>query len=461
MTKVESLRKKYPRFIYKSFEFSQKGKDFLISFNFEIPPDISFNPRMVIKNTGKVKINKRVLSNLVFHLGLAEIPSYWKCTCSPVIKIEPGNLSQKQINWWENLIMKGMGEFFYQNKINFKEPNFLRIKSSKNPNSHSVFEKEPDNRVLIPIGDGKDSIVTLELLRSAERTIGCFSLNPTPPAQKIMRIGNCLNPLIVKRNIDSKLLELNRQGFLNGHTPFSSYLAFLGILITILFNFKYIAFSNERSANQGNTKYLGESINHQYSKSFEFEKKFRQYSQKYLAKRVEYFSFLRPLYEIQIAKLFSRYSEYFSSFISCNEAFKTASETKAPEQKWCGQCPKCLFVFAALYPFLDKSDLVPIFGKDLFKQRGLIDTMLELIGEKEIKPLECVGTIQENLTAFYLSLEKARAQKERPLLLSYFEQKILPKHKNLETQSKKIMSSWNSNHFLKEDFKDLLLKEKD
>lgn len=460
MTKIERLQKKYPRFVYQDYDFGYQEGDFLISFDFKIPPHISFNPRIRINNLEKIELEKEVLSNLVFHLGLAEIPSYWKPTCSPLIEVKAGFLSPAQISWWKDLIMEGMGEFFYQNKINFKKPDFLKIVSSKESKPGPVFEGNLDNRVLVPIGEGKDSVLTLELLKSKKKNIRCFSLNPTPPAQKIMNTGNCSNPILLNRNIDQNLLELNRKGFLNGHTPFSSYLAFLGVLIGVIFNFKYIAFSNERSANQGNIEYLGEIINHQYSKTYSFEKKFRQYSQKYLAQKIEYFSFLRPLYEIQIAKLFSKYSKYFSSFISCNEAFKTASGTKEPEQKWCKQCPKCLFVFTILYPFLDKSVLVSIFGENLFEKRDLLDTMLQLTGEKGFKPLECVGTIQENLGAFYLSLKKAETQKEKPLLLRYFEQKVLPHHKDLKAQTKKLLKAWNQDHFLDQKFRDLLIEQK-
>jgi hypothetical protein len=524
MKKVEVLRGKYPRFVYENFDWEISGKDLKISFDFRIdspedcPPDICFKSKVIIKNVDKNQIRKvgdRVVDNLVFNLGLIELLSYWKATCSPEILIKAGSLSMKAspsstsstnlrfvsinkeqikypsvakggderkfIDWWKDLIERGMGQFFYENKIDFTK-NFLKINFTRlNLVKMKNYGKQLKKRVLVPVGGGKDSIVTLEILKGIKKNIVCFSLNPTETAQRILKIGGCENSIIVDRKIDPKLLALNRQGFLNGHTPFSAYLAFLSVILAIIFDFKYIAFSNERSSNEGNVRYVpctetkslvrglgkprtrtssvrGIVINHQYSKSFDFERKFRDYSKKYLAKNVEYFSFLRPLYEIQIAKLFSKYPQYFNAFLSCNVAYQTASGTKLPTKRWCGKCPKCLFVFAILYPFIDEKKLIKIFGQNLFEKRRLLPLMLELIGERRFKPFECVGTKKESLIAFYLSWKKYRdrVSVKFPFLLKYFERKILPKYPNLEKEAKIMMNSWSNQHYLPKEFEKIL-----
>jgi len=457
---LRKLRKEYPKFIYKKYSYQIFKKDLAIFFNFGIEPNISFQPKVVIKNINKSDIKRagdRVLNNLVFHLGLIEILSYWKATCSPIIEIQAGHLNKEQIRWLKNLIIRGMGQFFYENKINFKKPKFLKIKTvPKNNSDKNFYSKNLKNRLLVPMGGGKDSAVTLEILRKAKKNISCFSLNPTEAAKNIMKIGGCGKPIIIERKIDKNLLELNRTGFLNGHTPFSAYLAFLSVLSAAIFDYKYIAFSNERSSNEGNVRYLGKIINHQYSKSFDFERKFRKYSKKYLIKDVEYFSFLRPLYEIQIAKIFSRFPKYFPIFLSCNETHKTCSGRKKPTKKWCGKCPKCLFIFAILYLFLENGQLIKIFGQNLFRKRGLLPLMEELIGEKRFKPFECVGTKKESLIAFYLSWKKAMTKREKPFLLQYFERKILPNYPNLNKESKGILKTWNNQNNLPKDFNRIL-----
>jgi hypothetical protein len=434
MKNINSLRKQYPRFFYKGYSFAYQNGDLKISFDFEIPPDIFFHPQTVIKNAPR----KRGLENLIFNIGMMEIPSYWKATCSPEIVVAAGFLNKEQIAWWHDLILKGMGEFFYKNKIDFTKKNFLKITSLTTSLTKSSFphldlvKDKLQVRTLVPVGGGKDAVVTLELLKKAGMPLRPFLLNPKIEQKRILGLAKVEKPIIVERVIDRKLLELNRNGYPNGHTPFSAYLAFLTTLCAALFEYKYIAFSNERSSNEGNVKYLGRMINHQYSKSFEFEKKFRQYSKKYLAKNIEYFSFLRPLYELQIARIFARYPKYFPAFLSCNEAHKTTSGTRKPTGKWCGKCSKCLFVWIALYPFVAEKQLLKIFKKNLFKDKSLIPLIEQLIGKRGFKPFECVGTTKESKVALALSQGKKKDHK--------------------------ILHSWDTKHFLPLQFERILKK---
>lgn len=464
MEKFEELRNKYPRFVYRNYSYRLNDRDLEISFDFSIEKGVNFTPKIIVKNINKVRlkhINKKVLNNLIFHLGLIEILSYWKATCSPEIEIKAGQLNKTQEQWWRDLIFKGMGQFFYENKINYKSADFIKINSANgknNGNGEGDFEKYQSalkERVLLPLGGGKDSIVSFEILKK-NKEINFFCLNANLAAKRIIEISGIKNPIFVERKIDDKLLELNRKGFLNGHTPFSAYLAFLSVFLAVIFDYKYVVFSNERSSNEGNVKYLKKTINHQYSKSFEFEKKFRKYSRKFLTEEADYFSFLRPLYEIQIAKLFSKYKQYFPAFLSCNEASKTYSGRKIPTGKWCGACPKCLFIFACLYPFLNKLLLEDIFGENIFGKINLIPLMEELIGEKDFKPFECVGTKKESLIAFYLCWKKGQQGREPRFILRHFEKKILPNYSKLEKETKKIMNSWNKRNNLPKEFKKIL-----
>lgn len=456
--KYKELRKKYSRFIYQKYIYKISGNNLEIFFDFLIEPGIFFRPKITISNVDSntiKRIGKGIFNNLIFHLGLMEIPSYWKATSAPRIEIEAGYLNREQIKWWKDLIINGLGQFFYENKIDFRKPDFLKIVVNKNRitnNLNNTFQKSPiNNRFLIPMGEGKDSITTLEFFKQAKKQINCLVVNPSKEHLKVLEVGGLKNPIIIKRKIDPFLLKLNQKGYLNGHTPITALISNLALLAAVLFNFKNIVMSCERSSNEGNVRYLGKIINHQYSKSFNFERKFRNYSKKYLAKNIEYFSFLRPLYEIQIAKIFSRYPQYFSVFSSCNLSQKT-------NQRWCNSCPKCLFVYAILYPFLSKKQLFKIFGEDLFEKKELLPIMKELIGERRFKPFECVGTKKESLITFFLSWEKANEIGEKPYLLKYLQRKILSKYPNLKRESKKTLSSWNKQHNLPKEFEKSLKK---
>jgi len=441
--KLGELRKKYPVFTYEKYDWELKGDNFHVSFSFTVG-DIKFNPKVIIREVDLKRYNKledSVLDNLVFNLGMIEMLSYWKATCSKKILVKAGKLDKSQIKWFEDILLNGMGQFFYENKINFTKEGFIEIVSE---GTEKLSKGEITGEgVLIPIGGGKDSALALDLLKEFKKDVDCFILNPNKNTMEMFEVSGYKNLVIAERKIEEKLLEMNRKGFLNGHTPFVAYLSFLTVLVSYLFNKKYIVLSNEDSSSEGNVTYLGKEINHQYSKSYDFEKKFREYSTKYLVEKLDYFSVLRPFYDIQIAKIFSSLKKYFPVFLSCNESQKTYSGTRKKTGKWCGNCSKCLFVFMILYPFMKEEDMISIFKENLYQKKGLLEIMKELIGEKEVKPFECVGTRKESLVALYLSLEKAKEIGKTPYLLDYFEKKVMPKHKDWEKMTKEVMSHWN------------------
>ena len=445
---LENLRKKYPRFIYESFETSFQSGTLNITFSFRVEPDIRFSPRVLINNVQKGEIDslgKEAIDNFAFHLGMIEMFSYWKATCSPIIEVRSGRLNKERIVWWHSLLIKGMGQFFYENKIDFRKDDFVKIISeSSNDMTPKPFKVKGD-KLLVPVGGGKDSATSLEIFGKNSKQLGTFSLNPFPASQQVIKIAKVKETVSVQRRIDKKLLELNSKGFLNGHTPFSAYLAFLSTFCAALFNYKHVAFSNERSANEENTKYLGQKINHQYSKTTDFENKFRGYSEEYLS-NVNYFSFLRPLYEIQISKIFSRYEKYFEAIRSCNKGQKTNS--------WCCVCSKCLSTFILLYAFLGPEKIGEVFPQNMFKNIDLFGLMQDLTVEGRVKPFECVGTREELIVGLFLSL--GYHNKNKPVLLMRAEKEILGRQRDLEKRTETILKEWDKNNNLGKDFERIL-----
>ncbi len=452
------LRKKYPRFTYHRYSVEIEGDRLVFRFYFEIGPDIIFTPGLVINGIKRERIEKigeKSLNNIAFHLGLMEIPSYWKSTCSPEIIIRAGFLDEYQISWWKSLLINGLGEFFFINNIDFTIPDIVAIKPSCNsfPEIAKYKDTLDANRVLVPIGGGKDSALTFELLRNSIMDIRLLSLNPTQAALDIIENSKHPNPIIVNRTIDKKLLKLNADGYLNGHTPFSAYLAFLSASCAIIFDGKYIALSNERSSNEGNVNYKGVEVNHQYSKSYHFERKFREYSNIYLGNDIDYFSLLRPFYELQISNNFSQSPHYFPVFRSCNKGQKTNS--------WCQDCPKCLSVFTFLYPFVEEKILTTnIFSENLFDKKELISIAFSLLGYEDSKPFECVGSLDETAVAFYLCWKKAKKRAGIvPIVLKSVEEKVLVNKQNLEGKADAILCAWDEHHNIPADLINLLKKE--
>ncbi len=386
------LRKKHPELIYNGFETVYKGDNLKIYFDFRLAPNIKFKPEIILPSVPE-NLDQNVLNNLVFNLGMVELLSYWKATCSPKIIIKAGYLDEEQINFWKNLLIKGLGEFFYNNKIDFTKKDFVEF--SLTPRTWAnrprrwkakSFKGKLQDRDLILVGGGKDSAVTLDSISRSGKEFNCLMLNPTQAAQDITQAGGCRSPIIIKRTIDPRLLELNKQGYLNGHTPFSAYLAFLGTLTGVLYDYKNIIVSNESSSNEMNILWRGQEVNHQYSKTSEFEKDFQEYSQKYLA-AINYYSYIRQYGELEISEMFSKMEKYHKIFRSCNKG--------ARKGIWCGKCPKCVSTFITLYPFLGEQT-VEIFGKNLLKDKSLKPIIKGLMGKNNsVKPFECVATYAE------------------------------------------------------------------
>lgn len=379
------LRKKYPTFIYEEFSWGIRNGQLHMKFYYRTLPDHKYIHTVVLESID-TSISDIIIDNFVFHIGLAEMPSYWKATCSPTVKVHAGHITPKQAAWWHRLFIRGMGEYFYENEIDFTQDGFLDITSNGSKAVSEYSESNTNNTVLVPIGGGKDSAVTAEILRQNYQ-IQCLLINPTPAARSIATLAGCRAPIIIRRTIDPYVLQLNQQGYLNGHIPFSASIAFISLLIAGLGQHKYIAISNERSSNEGNVRYLGYEINHQYSKSLEFETDFNSYVHEFITTDIIYFSFLRPLYELQIAKLFSIIPQYFPVFRSCNKAQKSNS--------WCGHCPKCLSIALTLMPWTNKATIEGIFGFDPLVDPNNQEYLMRMTGHKENKPFECVTTFEE------------------------------------------------------------------
>lgn len=434
--KFDELKNKYTEFIYDKYEISEDNDNINITYYFEIPGLISFRPSYNISKKALKKDIDEFSKYLIFHIGMVELISYWKCACPKKVIINAGYLDNEQISFFKKLYYYGLGEFFYVNNIDISIDDFMDIEINGIKNEYKVDYQGNGN--LIPVGGGKDSCVSLELLKDMNNTP--FIINP-----KETHLNCCYaagysdsDILTIKRNLDRKIVELNNQGYLNGHTPFSSLVAFVTYLMAYLTNKKYITLSNEDSSNESTV--IGTKINHQYSKTYEFENDFNEYTKKYFNVDIKYFSFLRPLSEFQISLLFSNYKKYHKVFRSCNVG------SKETPWVWCGKCAKCLFVYIVLSPKLYKDELIDIFGKDLYEDEELLPIFKELIGDAKTKPFECVGTIKEVRYALSLTINKLD---NLPYLLKYYKD-------NYDMVSESLENNYNEINNLPKEYEDII-----
>lgn len=445
------LREKYPEFSYNWYKIEENENEYKISYEFEIVGLSKFNPTWIIpKMSDSVSKdqNKDLLETMFFNLGMVELVSYWKITCAPHVTVKNICLNQKQIDWWKKLYFYGLGEFFYKNNIRTNIDEFMNI-TTGNRKLSKIITNEKFAGALVPIGGGKDSIVTLDVIKEDFADNMCYVINPRGATEETAEAAGYGEDkrCYVKRTLDKNMLELNKQGYLNGHTPFSSIVAFSALIVAYLNKKKYIVLSNEASANESTI--YEEEVNHQYSKSYEFEQDFNEYVKENILDGIEYFSLLRPISEYQIAKHFAKLPNFYSIFKSCNAGSK--------ENKWCANCPKCLFVYIILAPFMNKQDMIKIFGEDLLEKESLKETMEMLAGIQKNKPFECVGSRDEVNTAICETIKKCEANNEElPLLYKYY--KTTNKYQEYKDEENEYNTFYNSENNVPEHYKQMLKK---
>lgn len=393
------LREKYESIIYKSFNCIENEDEIKINYLYKLG-EHNFNHQLLIPKKYFFHLENMIDKDVfLFNLGLMEIINYYKLACPKRIILEVGAIKEEQKDFFKKLFYKGLGEFRYINKIDIGMDEFLEFENvDENYFRKSKLKGFEGN--IVPVGGGKDSIVTLELLKHEKEKNNCLIVNPRGATIDTVNVAgyNMENTIEIYRKIDPKLLELNKQGFLNGHVPFSAMLAFLGVFCALITNKQYVILSNESSADESTDEITG--ANHQYSKSMEFEKDFSNYVEKYINSEIKYFSLLRGMRELDIARLFAEHKQYHKIFRSCNVGSKNGGND------WCGSCPKCLFVYIMLAPYLEKEELINIFGKDLLEDTELLTYLKQLTGIEKVKPFECVGTRDEVNEAIDMIVKK-------------------------------------------------------
>lgn len=349
------------------------------------------------------KCDRGTLNRALFALHMIGGISYYKTCCPKNIAVRSGSLTTDQAAFWKDVYENGLGEFFYRNNIDFRD--LIRFPAgAETPRRKTAMPVPPPGEAtLVPVGGGKDSVVTIELLKAANVPLTLLRMGAHPIIDAVAKLSG-QSMLTVQRTLSANLMELNKQGALNGHVPITAYLSFLTVTVGVLYGYRTVVMSNEASANIGSLMFFGKEINHQWSKSLEFERML----QEQLASIVpgfRHFSLLRPLSELGVVKLFTAVPQYLPVATSCNANWKIAAEKRAAT-KWCGECPKCAFVFALYAAFLPKDALLKIFGKNLYAEDALLPTFKQLLGLEGTKPFECVGTPEETRAAFLLAHQR-------------------------------------------------------
>ncbi|WP_339865554.1 hypothetical protein [Paremcibacter congregatus] len=377
-------------FIFKSCQFSPQ--DHRVTLDYGYLGGARFTETLIFPGARRdfSDIEKQALDKLLHALHLAAGISYYKAFCPSEIRIDNQTLSPEDAAFFTKFYLHGLGEFAVENNLDLRETIQFPLSRAQRSIASPVELKES---AVVPIGGGKDSLVSLEIMKHGQRAYRPIAINAGRPILEVIDSADAPAPILIKRHLDPALFTLNDQGAYNGHVPITGILSFIMAFASLLYGYDTVVMSNEQSANEGNMVRDGLDINHQYSKSLAFEQDFNRYVTGHVLAGFRYFSLLRPLSETGIAALFARAPRYFPTFKSCNRNFHIAEGER--RYGWCCDCPKCRFVYLALAPFIGKARMCAIFGHDMLDDPAQEDGYRELLGLEGHKPFECVGEIGE------------------------------------------------------------------
>jgi hypothetical protein len=326
--------------------------------------------------------------------------SYYKAAVPPEIRIDGYAIDADTAALLDSIYLHGLGEFAYRNGLDLHG----RIRFPATADAASAAPALGlREHALVAIGGGKDSLVSIEALRDAgiDQTVTWIGGSQLIKACA-ERTG--LPTLHLGRQLAPELFEYNRQGAWNGHIPVTAVNSAILVFAAVLLGADQVVFSNERSASYGSLIEGTGEVNHQWSKGWAFERDFGDHVHRHVAADLHYYSLLRPLSELAVARQFAKTDRYDAHFSSCNRNFHILGER--PASRWCGVCPKCHFVFLALAPFMPKPRLVAIFGRNLLDDAGQIPGYDALLEFRDHKPFECVGEGRESRAAMAALAER-------------------------------------------------------
>ncbi len=333
--------------------------------------DYAFDDTHLFRETvefGGVPLGPQAAAGIERALRLVHLAagvSYFKAAAPQRIVVETGPLSHAEAALLHDLYDKGMREFAMANDLHVP----LQFELTSGPDARGPGDGAergmpgdgsprlsragaPAPGIAVPIGGGKDSIVLVEALRSAnpprELQTWLVAINQTPAMQRTAAVAG-LPCASIKRTVSPRLLELNAAGALNGHVPITAIVSLVSVAAGYVYGWDTTLMALERSADEATALVDDVAVNHQWSKSTECELGLRSVVRESVADSIEYCSGLRSCGELEIARWFADLPSYHAAFRSCNRSYRPGGRFDA----WCGECPKCRFVFLVLAPFLE------------------------------------------------------------------------------------------------------------
>jgi len=401
-------------FIYTTTSWSDNRSKLVCEFtiltdkqSFELSESVAF-PQPIPESNEASQLERAL------HLALGV--SYYKAFIPPVIS-HPYAMSEVEASFWNTVFKNGYGEFLFKNNISYNQ--IAQFTAQKGIEFSSESPQKLEEKAVLGIGGGKDSIVAGELLKQIGVPVTGFVLATGEVLGQTQAVSDVMgiNLLPIKRLIDREIIEINTlDGATNGHIPISFIFGLIGATTALSNNSAYVIVANEASSSIPHATHENMEVNHQWSKSIEFERLFQDYLHTYVSSEMYYFSAIRPMPTLAVASKFVEYPEYFEVFTSDNSLFRIAANERT-HPRWSLDSSKSLSSFILLSALLSEEQLLMIFGHNFLDDSSLQDSFSAIMGENGKVVLDCVGTPEE----LRASLKKAHDKSifENSFLMNY------------------------------------------
>ena len=330
--------------------------------------------------------------------------SYYKAHPTVNIRLDKP-IDAFQAHFFSKVYQEGLSQYAFENKL--RRHQLVTFSPTPHYSAKPAVDYHGQGILTLQSG-GKDSLLVAELLHEQDISFTPWYISSSPDRSHpsvIDHLGDSFShdkASIAYRQID--LAHLKQTGGFNGHVPITLIVESLAIIQAIINNQNIILTSIGREGEEPHAVIGDLLVNHQWSKTWQAEQLLVEYISRFLSKDLKLGSPIRHLSELRIADLFVQkcWQKYGYSFSSCNEA-NYRQTNKNQTLKWCGHCAKCANSYLLFCPFIPPQYLQSLFGdKDLFLDPNLTKTFKGLLGVGgEMKPFECVGSIEELRSAYH------------------------------------------------------------
>jgi UDP-N-acetyl-alpha-D-muramoyl-L-alanyl-L-glutamate epimerase len=409
------------KFIFDSFGFDPATSE--ATFHYQTTePAYTYTETIVLRQAGEY--NEAVLGRALFLAFMLIGVSYYKTF--PTTEVEVAYpLDDWQASFFTRVYQEGLSQFAFENgKTRTDLVQFIAL-----PGDEPITATAYEGRGIVALqSGGKDSLLTAQLLTESGHDFTSLYITSGDSHPTVAdEVGGEL--VTVRRKIDIRAIKEGiANGGLNGHVPVTYIVLSIGLLQAVLAGRNTLLASIGHEGEEPHA-WIGDlPINHQWSKTWQAERLFAEYVERYISPDLHVGSLLRKYSELRIAELFAEHcwTKYGHKFSSCNRA-NYGQGTDNSTLSWCGDCPKCANSYLLFAPFVPADELRSIFGsQELFEKTSLSDTFKGLLGiDGVMKPFECIGEVDELRSAYHSALSRGFAPLPFDVPLSTFDRSQL------------------------------------